>query len=207
MILDTDKYDKAVERLLRGEKMLNVGIDIRAKDGSIKNAILSSEIIDNQGIENILTVMIDETENNLLHYSLEAERIRLENIIQGTGVGTWEWNINTGETKFNEAWAYMLGYTLEELALINIDTWIKLTHPEDLAKAELNLKKHFTGELDFYKCELRLKHKNREWVWVLDSGSVIEWDKDDKPLKMFGTHVDINVIKIAEEKTNYKKST
>lgn len=45
--------------------MLNVGIDIRAKDGSIKNAILSSEIIDNQGIENILTVMIDETENNL----------------------------------------------------------------------------------------------------------------------------------------------
>ena len=109
MILDTDKYDKAVERLLRGEKMLNVGIDIRAKDGSIKNAILSSEIIDNQGIENILTVMIDETENNLLHYSLEAERFRLENIIQGTGVGTWEWNIETGETKFNEAWAYMLG--------------------------------------------------------------------------------------------------
>lgn len=135
-----------------------------------------------------------------LHYSLEAERIRLENIIQGTGVGTWEWNINTGETKFNEAWAYMLGYTLEELALINIDTWIKLTHPEDLAKAELNLKKHFTGELDFYKCELRLKHKNREWVWVLDSGSVIEWDKDDKPLKMFRSHVDINAIKIAEEK-------
>ena len=167
MILDTDKYDKAVERLLRGEKMLNVGIDIRAKDGSIKNAILSSEIIDNQGIKNILTVMIDETENNLLHYSLEAERIRLENIIQGTGVGTWEWNINTGETKFNEAWAYMLGYTLEELALINIDTWIKLTHPEDLAKAELNLKKHFTGELDFYKCELRLKHKR----WRMGLGS------------------------------------
>ena len=200
MIVDTDKYDKAVERLLRGEKMLNVGIDIRAKDGSIKNAILSSEIIDNQGIKNILTVMIDETENNLLHYSLEAERIRLENIIQGTGVGTWEWNIETGETKFNEAWAYMLGYTLEELAPINIDTWIKLTHPEDLAKSDVLLKKHFTGELDFYKCELRLKHKNGEWVWVLDSGSVIEWDKDDKPLKMFRSHVDINAIKIAEEK-------
>ena len=147
MIVDTDKYDKAVERLLRGEKMLNVGIDIRAKDGSIKNAILSSEIIDNQGIKNILTVMIDETENNLLHYSLEAERIRLENIIQGTGVGTWEWNIETGETKFNEAWAYMAGYTLEELAPINIDTWIKLTHPEDLAKAELNFKKHFNGHI------------------------------------------------------------
>ena len=199
LIVDREKHRKAIERLLKGEKLINLGLDIRCKDGSLKNALLFSEIIDNEGLKNVLTVMIDETENNLLQSSLDEERIRLENIIHGTGVGTWEWNIKTGETLFNDYWAYMLGYTLSELEPITIKTWMNLTHPDDLLKSKALLEKHFKGELDYYKCEIRLKHKSGEWIWVLDSGSVVEWDDDDQPLKMFGTHVDINVIKKAEE--------
>lgn len=200
MIIDQKKYREAFERLLRGEKLMNLGFDIRCKDGSLKNAILFSEIIENQGVRNILNVMIDETENNLLQSCLDQERIRLENIIHGTGIGTWEWNVQTGETQFNDYWAYMIGYTLSELEPINIDTWMNLTHPDDLAKSKNLLEKHFKGETDFYKCEIRLKHKSGDWIWVFDSGSVVEWTDEDKPLKMFGTHVDINAIKIAEEK-------
>jgi hypothetical protein len=29
---------------------------------------------------------------------------RLESIIEGTHVGTWEWNVQTGETVYNEVW-------------------------------------------------------------------------------------------------------
>lgn len=37
--------------------------------------------------------------------SLTKERKRLSYILEGTNVGTWEWNIQTGETIFNERWA------------------------------------------------------------------------------------------------------
>ncbi|MDX1447140.1 hypothetical protein, partial [Lishizhenia sp.] len=38
----------------------------------------------------------------------QAERYKF--IIAGTDVGTWEWNIQTGETIFNEKWANIIGY-------------------------------------------------------------------------------------------------
>ena len=44
-----------------------------------------------------------------------------------------------------------------------------------------------------------MKHKDGHWVWVLDRGMVTEWDKDKKPLRMTGTHLNIAERKSAEE--------
>ncbi|MEV3831587.1 PAS domain-containing protein, partial [Aeromonas allosaccharophila] len=63
-------------------------------------------------------------------------------ILEGTRVGTWEWNVQSGETVFNEEWARIVGYKLQELEPISIVTWVKLTHPEDLQKSEQLLKQH-----------------------------------------------------------------
>ena len=37
-----------------------------------------------------------------------------------------------------------------------------------------------------------MRHKLGAWVWVLASGKVVEWDRDGKPLRMTGTHLDIS---------------
>jgi len=58
---------------------------------------------------------------------------------------------------------------------------------------------HFNGELPYYDCEFRMKHKNGEWIWVHDRGQVVSWTKDGKPLMMFGTHTDITECKQMEE--------
>jgi PAS domain S-box-containing protein len=62
---------------------------------------------------------------------IEGER-SLRFIIDGTRIGTWEWNVQTGETAFNERWAEIVGYTLAELAPVSIQTWLDLAHPDDL---------------------------------------------------------------------------
>ncbi|MEH8136783.1 PAS domain-containing protein, partial [Aeromonas veronii] len=82
---------------------------------------------------------------------------------------------------FNEEWARIVGYKLQELEPISIVTWVKLTHPEDLQKSEQLLKQHFAGELPFYECEARMRHKDGHWIWVLDRGKVGKWDRDGKP--------------------------
>lgn len=132
--------------------------------------------------------------------SLAKTEFRLDNVISCTRLGTWQWNVQTGETVFNEMWSHILGYTLEELSPINIDTWLKLTHPEDAEKAKDQLNKHFRGELPHYDFELRMKHKNGNWVWIHDRGRVISYTSDGKPLMMFGTHTDITRRKNAEER-------
>ncbi|SDG75080.1 PAS domain S-box protein [Psychroflexus sediminis] len=142
----------------------------------------------------------DITEVKSTKEKLKQERERLNNIINATNLGTWEWNIQTGESLFNSRFVEMMGYTQNEIQLNNsIDVWNKSTHPEDLKKSNLLLKEHFEGQTDFYQIELRIKHKLGHWIWVLDKGKVISWTKDGKPEWMFGTHQDISDKKALEK--------
>ncbi|NTV11792.1 MAG: PhnD/SsuA/transferrin family substrate-binding protein, partial [Zoogloea sp.] len=80
--------------------------------------------------------MFDLSRMKQAEEALANERQRLAGIIEGTNVGTWEWNVQTGELVINERWAKIVGYTLEELAPIGIHTWLTLASPEDLAESQ-----------------------------------------------------------------------
>lgn len=131
--------------------------------------------------------------------ALRRERQRLENIIEGTRAGTWEWEVQTGKTVFNDRWAEMIGYRLEELEPISIDTWTRLAHPDDLQVSGELLARHFAREIDYYRFEGRMRHQDGSWIWVLDRGRVVEWGADGQPLLMAGTHQDITESKEAEQ--------
>lgn len=145
-----------------------------------------------------LAIVEDINDRKLNDIALLEEQQRLANIIEGIRVGTWEWNVQTGETFFNEMWAGILGYTLKELSPININSWESLVHPDDLKESERLLQLHFSGELPFYECDCRMRHKNGNWIWIRDRGQVLSWSSDHKPLVMFGTHTDITDLKLAE---------
>jgi len=61
------------------------------------------------------------------------------------------------------------------------------------------LNKHFSGEVEYYDIECRMRHKDGHWVWVQDRGRVVEWTEDGAPLRMSGTHADISERKKMEE--------
>jgi len=155
---------------------------------------------DEKSITGVVEFVRDITERKKQQEKIKTQKDRMKYILEGTDAGTWEWNIQTGETKFNETWSEMIGYTLEEISPTTIETWKKFTHPDDLKKAEKMLEKHFSGEIDQYKVEIRMKHKKGHWIWVLDQGKVVSWTDDGKPLRMFGVHIDITARKKREEK-------
>lgn len=130
--------------------------------------------------------------------SLHQERERLAGILEGTRAGTWEWHIPSGHTVFNERWAGIIGYTLKELGPISIQTWEQYCHPEDLQLSNTLLQRHFDGELDYYECECRMRHKDGHWVWILDRGRLIERGPAGEPVLMLGTHIDISQRKAYE---------
>ena len=116
---------------------------------------------------------------------------QLQSLLDSTGIGTWDWQIKTGEAQFNSRWAEIIGYSLDELSPLSINTWLEHAHPDDLEKSSALLKRYWQGESDRYEFESRMLHKAGYWVWVLDTGKVIEWDSDGSPLRMVGTHLDI----------------
>ncbi|WP_186434999.1 PAS domain S-box protein [Gillisia sp. Hel_I_86] len=145
--------------------------------------------------ENILTAVIvanTSCANGSENLKARQENIkRLKHIIDGTNIGTWEWNVQTGETIFNEKWANILGYTLAEIQPITSDTWEKFAHPDDHDRSNKLLQEHFLGNTEYYEIESRFKNKAGEWIWVKDSGKVVSWTEDDKPEWMTGSHQDI----------------
>ena len=137
---------------------------------------------------------------------LRRDRQRLAWILEGTNVATWEWNVQTGETRFDERWASFIGWRLDELKPISIQTWIDHTHPDDLARSGDLLHRHFAGELHYYECEARMRHRDGHWIWVLDRGKVAEWTADGKPLWMYGTHMDITARRVMEDELRESRS-
>jgi PAS domain S-box-containing protein len=152
----------------------------------------------NSDIRN-MTIMTKEQNEKLLESenSLRKQSDRLTDVIKGTNIGTFEWDILSGEIIFNDRWAEMLGYSINDLKP-HIDTWNKLTHPDDNKVMQALLQKHFNGELDFFDCETRMRHADGHWLWLHVRGKVIEWQSDKKPWKMYGTHSDISLRKDSE---------
>jgi two-component system sensor histidine kinase/response regulator len=151
--------------------------------------------------------VVDITGRNQAEQALREGRQRLAGILEGTNVGTWEWNIQTGEVAVNERWAEIKGFSLAELAPVTIDTVLRLVHPEDVPVSQAVLEKHCRHELDYYEFEGRMRHKDGHWVWVWEHGKVMRWTADGLPLLMQGTQQDITsrkhleaVLRESEEK-------
>ena len=123
---------------------------------------------------------------------LARTKERLQLAIAGSGIGLWDWEVQSGTVVVNERWAEMIGYSMEELESLNTETVKQKIHPDDFQIFNLSLEQHFRKESETYECEMRMRHKLGAWVWVLASGKVVEWDRDGKPLQMTGTHLDIS---------------
>ncbi|MCK6570456.1 response regulator [Myxococcota bacterium] len=133
------------------------------------------------------------------------ERLRTaEAILEGTHIGTWVWNVQTGETHFDARWAEIVGYTLDELAPISIDTWVRLAHPDDLAESGRRLDAHFEGESEYYEFESRMRHKAGHWIWVQDRGRVATRTPDGRPWMMYGSHQDVTARKRLEDELRHR---
>ena len=170
----------------------------RADGSSFPCEYWSSPQISHGIIHGAVVTFTDITERKESEELLATERMRLTYILEGTNAGTWEWNVQTGELVLNERWAEIIGYKLNELTSVSIDTWLNFAHPDDLVISNNELEKHFSGESEFYDAEIRMKHKNGNWIWVHDRGMLFERDNNGNPLKVAGTHTDITDRKEAE---------
>lgn len=117
--------------------------------------------------------------------------IRLKAILEGTGAGTWEVNLDTREVIYNDRWAQLLGYRLEELRPVTFRTWEDLCHPNDLGPAKEALDRYLDGANQKFECVVRMLHKDGDWRYIHTRGTLLADDQGLDTRWLMGTHLDV----------------
>lgn len=138
-----------------------------------------------------VTVQLDITDRKHAEAELVRSEQRLNLVLEATGGGAWDWNIQTGEVYFSPFWISSLGYTAGEVAP-RVTAWESLVHAEDMPRVRRALAEHFAGHTATYECVTRLRKKDGSWRWNLDRGRVVERTPTGEPLRMVGTDTDLS---------------
>jgi signal transduction histidine kinase/DNA-binding NarL/FixJ family response regulator len=72
-------------------------------------------------------------------------------------------------------------------------------HPDDAEPTVKKLNDHLADKTPFYQAEYRSLTKSGQYVWILDTGKVMEFDDAGAPLRIVGTNIDITQRKLMEQ--------
>ncbi len=187
---DRERTQQLFDEILRVPVPMEVPFRITDLSGRVRHLRIYAQ---SQQDENGVTVRVNGV---VIDMTLDVERQqKIESIIEGTHVGTWEWNVATGRVDVNTRWLEMLGYSSNEIEPLTIDIWQSWMHPDDRNASNQALREHFSGHVDLYSCEYRLKKRDGTWLWVQSRGKIFEWSDEQLPLRMSGTHSDVTLRK------------
>jgi diguanylate cyclase (GGDEF)-like protein/PAS domain S-box-containing protein len=130
--------------------------------------------------------------------SLRVSEERLMFALDGSQMGLWDWDIETGDVYHNARWIKAMGFPPED-AHSTFACWEERLHPEDRQESVRCMAAHLEGKMDFYENEHRIRLGDGRWLWLLTRGSVVEHAPDARPLRMVGTHTDLSERKRYEE--------
>jgi PAS domain S-box-containing protein len=132
-------------------------------------------------------------------FEAEAGSSLLRRVLDASGDGAWEWNVQTGALDMSERFLARLGYRVATVEP-GFETIKDLIHPDDRNRLERALEAHLSGEAETYSCEYRLRTASGGWCWNQDSGVIVERDhRTGEPLRMVGTARDVTERKRQED--------
>jgi len=182
------------------DKAFQSGNPIRWEDDGVLGWSDNSvyPIKDSEGkVTRLAIFSLDMSERKKSESALRTSEKHFSLVIKGTNLGTWNWDISTGNIICNEQVFDMLGMKNNEID-VDIESWKDMIHPDDKEKVVTLLVSHVKGEISSYTAEYRIKHKSGRWIWVVARGKVVDFDNKGNALSAVGTILDITDRKRSE---------
>lgn len=199
-LADREQYQAEDEAVIASAGELRKEMPIPFADGKVHQTLyfVSGFRLADGSHGGLVGTFVDITERKAAEESLRLSRERMDLLISGANLGTWEYDLSTKRLEVNEVWARMLGLELEE-APGDVFAWIKRLHPEDRDRTLAELDATLEGRRETYVSEHRMLAKDGSYHWILDIGRVIVRNPDGSPLVMAGVQMDITERRTMEE--------
>jgi PAS domain S-box-containing protein len=166
---------------------------------------IKKPLIGQDGTRRILVIAHNITDLKTIQSKIERSERQLRYVMDATGEGLWDWNVETGEVRRNHRWNELLGFPPDELIgrMEDFSSCLLDEERDDLMRI---IGECLAGE-GRYRHEHHMRRRNGEIIWVMDRGDVVERDADGKALRMAGSVADITTRKQAEEALRIAKET
>jgi len=148
---------------------------------------------------------VHDADGNLLAFTLSIPEpvaayagSRWEVALDHAGHGLWDWDLPSDAVIRSRRWDDVPGSAEEHAVADAGRALLAPVHPDDQAAVRAALDAHLRGEGEVYAAQYRVRHPDGDWRWVLDRGRVVARTVDGQPLRMVGTHTDIQAQKQME---------
>ena len=143
----------------------------------------------------ISAVIRDITERRLSQEELQKKHNQLAEAQEVAHIGSWEWNIEANHLSWSDEMYNIYG--IDPGSEINYEKFVQYVHPDDKDYVNMLVQKALSDFMPFnYYHRIVTPDGN---IRILNSrGKVIV--KNNKPIKLLGTGMDVTDLKLAEEK-------
>jgi diguanylate cyclase (GGDEF)-like protein/PAS domain S-box-containing protein len=124
---------------------------------------------------------------------------RLDRALTASGLGLWDWNIETGGLYVDRQFTVIMGYP-PETVIQRVDWMLERVHPEDRPALLQAFRSNLKGLTPHCECDFRGRTHAGEWRWLHLRAQVTERRADGWALRMTGTNKDIDESRRIQER-------
>ncbi len=194
---DRRPFEDAITHLLATGDVANLVYRVRRKDGcTIMLEDRGHFLTDPDGtVIGMIGFLKDITEQKRQEEALIELSNSLTLATRAAQIGIWDWRPPTNELMWDERMFRLYGVTRDSFRLTYQD-WRRLAHPDDLPRAEAELKAALDGVRDF-DTEFRIRRPDGTQRWV-QAGAIVERGDDGSVVRVIGMNRDITQIRDQE---------
>lgn len=182
------------------------------------NSILEAKIeARTNDLEKANKRLIEESnQNKKLQQEISNQHNKLNQILDGSRIGTWEWEIPTDKLVLSDLALDNIEYSRDEIADITMQEFMTYVHSEDIGNVVSHLTLLLSNQINEAQMDVRFVHKTKGFVWHSTKAQVVSFDNEGNPEMVFGTSTPIQERKemeiqlaesrLAAEKANASKT-
>jgi PAS domain S-box-containing protein len=196
---DRELQEKLIEKVTAGEQVVAQETKLRHKSGKEIFVNLTIDAIkdENDKIIGFSILSRDITEHKMADEALKRSEERYALAQRAAHIGSWDWNIETGELVWSDTIEPMFGFEKGKFEA-TYEAFLNCVHKDDRQYVIDSVDSCVDHGKD-YAIKHRIVWPNGSVRWVSETGDVIR-DKNGKAIRMLGIVKDITGQKLMEER-------
>lgn len=160
--VDPDDRNKIINKLKENGSLRNFELQIRRQSGEVRQGSMSSERIEIDNVDCLLTTIHDITEHKAAEQALRRSAWRLNRGEEIAHLGSWELDLINNQLTWSDEVYRIFGLQPQEFGA-TYEAFIQAVHPEDRSQVDAAYSNSIRDGKDYYEIEHRvIKRSNGE---------------------------------------------